>query len=557
MSMHALAAESRHLKRQVAYARPIFLVLAIVGVLEAGPFPGAHIAILFLGLYLGIAMLFVVAQSLPRWQAFGLPLVFDLAALVAFYLLSPPVIALIFVYLFVCFASAIRWDMRRTVVLAGIFSLAVLAPVVLRGHFRWTSLVTWPALVLGTFGSGVGLGFLADRQKRHAQENEYLARLTRLLDVDKGVAESLRRLLDALADTFECERALLAFMDIEMERLFLWTVRRGGTGRITPAAFPLEKGDAFLLDQPDATVCWNDLEGPGECFGWNRRDGRPMNEIPRPPGPSRREMEMRSVAVASFEFSGEVVGRILLVNFAHRFTRQDLRWFERVVATMGPSLENLFLLRHLRARAIEAERSRISHDLHDGILQTLLSVVIQLDVLRRKLPAADHTGQELSALEQTLRRENEELRRLVTDLRPLRVGRADLLDLMHGYSERFRREAKLDIDLITDALDLRISDRVCREIFQIYREGLNNVKKHAHASHVVVKLWQDEAKVSLVVDDNGQGFSFVGRFTSEELDRLRIGPISIKERVRGIGGTLTIESTPGHGARVTVEVPIT
>ena len=87
-------------------------------------------------------------------------------------------------------------------------------------------------------------------------------------------------------------------------------------------------------------------------------------------------------------------------------------------------------------------------------------------------------------------------------------------------------------------------------------KSLHNVKKHANASHVVVKLEQDEAKVFLVVDDNGRGFSFSGRYTSEELDRLRLGPISIKERTRGMGGTLTVESNPGHGARLTVEIPL-
>jgi signal transduction histidine kinase len=73
---------------------------------------------------------------------------------------------------------------------------------------------------------------------------------------------------------------------------------------------------------------------------------------------------------------------------------------------------------------------------------------------------------------------------------------------------------------------------------------------------VVVKLWQDEEKVTLVVDDNGQGFSFAGRFTSDELERLRLGPISIKERARSLGGNLTVESSPGHGARVTLEIPL-
>src|SRR5271168_5657637 len=145
---------------------------------------------------------------------------------------------------------------------------------------------------------------------------------------------------------------------------------------------------------------------------------------------------------------------------------------------------------------------------------------------------------------------------MVTDMRPLRVQSADLVDLMRGFGERFRNESGLALDLLIDAAELQIPDRICRELFQIYRESLHNIKKHAHASHVVVKLTQDESKVFLVVDDNGRGFSFSGRYSSEELDRLRLGPISIKERTRGVGGTLTVESNPGHGARLTVEIPL-
>ena len=195
--------------------------------------------------------------------------------------------------------------------------------------------------------------------------------------------------------------------------------------------------------------------------------------------------------------------------------------------------------------------------MHDGILQTLLSLKIQLDVLRRKLAAEAGTGgSELAGLQKTVQQESDELRRMVTDLRPLRVESADLRELMLGFAERFRSEHGLAVDLFIEDRDLRLPDRICRELFQIYRESLHNVKKHADASHVVVKLEQDEAKVFLVVDDNGRGFSFSGRYTSEELDRLRLGPISIKERTRGVGGTLTVESNPGHGARLTIEIPL-
>lgn len=230
---------------------------------------------------------------------------------------------------------------------------------------------------------------------------------------------------------------------------------------------------------------------------------------------------------------------------------------ERISKHVSASLENVFLLRHLRARAIEAERSRISRDLHDGILQTLLSIEIQLDVLRRKVgtqPEQMESG--LTSLQQTVKNEGAELRHLVTDLRPLRVQSADLVDLMRGFAERFRNESDLPLDLLIDSADLHAPDRVCREIFQIYREALNNIKKHAKASHVVVKLSQDDSRLVLVVDDNGEGFSFAGRFTGDELDRLRLGPISIKERTRTVGGVLTVESNPGHGARLTIEVPL-
>src|SRR5579885_3226763 len=119
---------------------------------------------------------------------------------------------------------------------------------------------------------------------------------------------------------------------------------------------------------------------------------------------------------------------------------------------------------------------------------------------------------------------------------------------MRGFAERFRNESTLALDLLIDSAELRAPDRVCRELFQIYREALNNIKKHARASHVVVKLSQDDSRLVLVVDDNGEGFSFAGR--------LRLGPISIKERARTVGGVLTVESNPGHGARLTVEVPL-
>jgi signal transduction histidine kinase len=230
---------------------------------------------------------------------------------------------------------------------------------------------------------------------------------------------------------------------------------------------------------------------------------------------------------------------------------------EQVVRYLGLPLNNLFQMRNLRARTMESERSRISRDLHDGILQTLLSLIIQLDVLSHTIPQSPQKGAcEAAGLRKIVQQESEELRRMVTDMRPVRVESADMRELMLGFAERFRSEYGLAVDLFIEDQSRPLPDRICRELFQIYRESLHNIKKHAQASHVVVKLTQDESNVFLVVDDNGRGFSFSGRYSSEELDRLRLGPISIKERTRGVGGTLTVESNPGHGARLTVDIPL-
>src|SRR5712692_3956456 len=555
--MQPHAAERRYIERQVTVARPIFLVLALVDLLQAESAAHPHRAIVFVTVYLGAALVLAFLPGLARGVELRVPLAVDLAALAAFLVVTPSVVTFWFLYLFVEFAAGVGWGLRRAVPLAGVVTLALLVRTAIRGDVRGPMIIAWVALATGTFTAGVGLAFLGERSRRHAAEHDLLRRLTGMLQVDQGLAESLRLLLDELARAFACEQALLVFRDTDLERIFVWKVRPGERERITPENLPLTRGDGFLLDDPDTSVCWNDMEGSGEGFAWNRKDGRRLARVPRLPGPSKKELALRSLLAATLEFEGQTVGRVMVGNGARKFSPNDLRWLERIVRHMGPPLQNLFLLRHLRARAIEAERGRISRDIHDGILQTLLSVEIQLDVLRRRLPQSpEQTVTGLATLQQTVRNEAEELRAMVTDLRPLRVQSADLVDLMRGFAERFRNESGLALDLLVDSAELQMRDRVCRELFQIFREALNNIKKHARASHVVVKLWQNDSLVALVVDDNGEGFSFAGRFTGDELDRLRLGPISIKERTRGVGGMLTVESNPGHGARLTIELPL-
>jgi signal transduction histidine kinase len=553
--MQPHASDRRSLKRQVTLARPLLLVLSLVSVLEL-PAPPPSVLI-FQGVYLAASLLFAAAQATAWGADWKFPLAADVAALGAFLVFAPSVAPMWFLLLFVAFAAAVEWGIRPAYWIVVASSAAVLVWTLLQHHAAWEDGVRAVAVASGTLAAGFGMAYLGDRNRRSAMEYHFLAGLNEVLRVDAGVADSLRGLFEKLMEAFACDAGVLAYRDADVERIFVWKLARGDGGRIAPENWPLSAGEGLLLDAPEATIGVNNFDGKGDGFGWNRETGNRLAELPRFSASTREALGMRSALATTIDVQGDPAARLILANGQRRFTPRDLLWLERIARHLGTPLENLFLLRHLRARAIDAERSRISRDLHDGILQTLLSVQIQLDVLRKKLPEeGDTVAAALGSLEQTVRNESAELRRMVTDLRPLRVQSADLLDLMRGFAERFRNDSQLKLDLLVDAADLQAPDRVCRELFQIYREALNNIKKHARATHVVVKLSQSDSRIALVVDDNGEGFSFAGRFSGDELDRLRLGPISIKERTRTVGGVLTVESSPGHGAKLTVEVPL-
>jgi signal transduction histidine kinase len=550
-----------YLERQITLARAVIAALSLVALLETSGAPVRPAAIVFLSAYLAAAVIEALLERFMGGSGWRIPLTVDFVVLAVFVYLTPSVSAFWFLFLFTVFALATRGNPRAMLALVGVATVGIIGRVAVEQPFRWQSVWHWIAIGSGTLVSGLCMGFLGAREREHLARQEFLEKVTGLLQFDHGLTESIRQLLGELAVTFECERACLAMLEEDLERIFVWRVHPGELAARAAETVPQARSDTFLLDSLETTFGWEFKNGDatGEGFGWDRRTGERVR-IPAPANATRQELSARSLLAVTIESGGRPAGRVLLVNpqpARGRFTAGDLRWLEQIVRHVGRPLENVFTMRSLRARAVEAERSRISRDLHDGVLQTLLSLKIQLDVLRRTLPMKpEQACADIANLQKTVQEESDELRRMVTEMRPVRVESADMRELMYSFAERFRSEHGMEVDLFIENRDLRIPDRICRELFQIYREALHNVKKHAKASHVVVKLEQDEAKVFLCVDDNGEGFSFSGRYRSEELDQLRLGPISIKERTRGVGGTLTVESNPGHGARLTVEIPL-
>jgi signal transduction histidine kinase len=209
----------------------------------------------------------------------------------------------------------------------------------------------------------------------------------------------------------------------------------------------------------------------------------------------------------------------------------------------------------LRRRALAAERARFARELHDGAVQSLIAMEMQVDVVRRQAEANRPIDGELGRIQGLLREEVLKLRELMQQMKAIDVDAQRLLGVLKDTVERFQRETGINARFVTDLDELDMPQRVCREVLRIVQEGLVNVRKHSGARHALVRLASSEEKWTLTVEDDGKGFAFAGRYNQDQMEEAGKGPMIIKERVSLIAGELTVESNPGQGTRLEITVP--
>ncbi len=553
------AGSTSELERLVQSSRLLFGLLLWVAFLATGAWFGGPRAWVWLALgflVFSAAGLLVVERPHLGW-AFH---VLDLGFLVLFLVVFPSLVGFLFLFAFLSLVAGLRWGFPRGLPFAPIMAMTGTALLAMPSGLSsaTTQSPRWWWVGACAAGVGCGLTYMGGEQRRRDEQRSAVSQVTDKIRVEQGFSESLRQVLGVIARIFDVERCLLAFHDRDADRLYLWNFHAESPERIRLEERDPDQRPWFFLDRLEINFYWNGVgQNPAEGVGWMEGKRAELNRLPAPMADFVEQFRVRSVLAVAFTLAGEPTGRLLLVNREGDFTVEQVRLLDLVLRKAGPTLENLFLLRHMRARTVENERARIARDLHDGVLQTLVSVEMQLDVCKRQaLRNPDKVRRDLSHLRELIHKESVELRQFVGDLKPIHVESEDFMDLVREMTERYARETGIAVDVLGEPFSRDLPVRVCRELFQIVREGLNNIKKHSGASHVVIKVSENENRISLTVDDNGRGFSFAGRLSSEELDQLRLGPISIKERARTIGGRLMVESTPGHGARLTVDVPV-
>jgi signal transduction histidine kinase len=203
------------------------------------------------------------------------------------------------------------------------------------------------------------------------------------------------------------------------------------------------------------------------------------------------------------------------------------------------------------------ERTRISRELHDGVIQSLIGVEMQLEVTRRQADGqvpASFTS-ELKHIQQIIGQEVLNVRDLMQMLKPVDVDATRLVEHLAGTVDQFRQRTGIKASFACGVDQIDLSPRVCREIAGIVQEALANVRKHAEATSVLVRLDVEDGDWRVTVDDNGRGLDFEGYLGPTEIEAQRKGPVLIKERARSINARLGIHSHQGFGTKLEITIP--
>ncbi len=229
--------------------------------------------------------------------------------------------------------------------------------------------------------------------------------------------------------------------------------------------------------------------------------------------------------------------------------------FSEVIFGIVLRLQDQALARSREVAALEAavqERERLSRELHDGVAQLVSYLMIRLDTVE-SLVESEQREQALAELEQLHGVADDiyvDIRESIAGLRTNLNGKL-LVPALRDYLDAFEERHNLPIKLETKGQPFRLPTQVAAQIFRIVQGALANVRKHSAAQHAWVLLSYSPSKLEMTIGDDGVGFDVANLSGTDT-----VGLDAMRERAATLGGTCRVESLPGRGTRVIVNVPL-
>lgn len=230
--------------------------------------------------------------------------------------------------------------------------------------------------------------------------------------------------------------------------------------------------------------------------------------------------------------------------------KEELSLLAAIGQQVGVAVENARLYEQAQKTAILEERSRLARELHDSVTQSVYSVTLYAEAATRLLRTGEtaQAVKHLADLRDSGLEALREMRLLIYELRPLALEKSSLADALRSRLEAVEARSGIKSTLVVNGKEnLSYSTKV--ELYQIGQETLNNILKHARATHVLVSLNFDRDETTLEVTDDGIGFD-----PESAKNAGGLGLSGIMERVQRLGAEFKISSEFGTGTVVKVRI---
>jgi PAS domain S-box-containing protein len=217
--------------------------------------------------------------------------------------------------------------------------------------------------------------------------------------------------------------------------------------------------------------------------------------------------------------------------------------------------ENMRFYLQQATRAQEEERKRISHELHDDTIQSLIALSRQLDSLATSPQGLSPEARD--RLEELWKQTDsivQGVRRLSQDLRPAALDRLGLLPAVQWLAAEVTKYSGIATKVNITGKEHRLPEEVAIALFRVTQEALRNVWRHSGATSAEITFEFSDTKTRITVADNGKGFTLAGQ-VGDLAKHGKLGLAGMQERVQLVGGTLAVTSQPGQGTTITVEAP--
>jgi signal transduction histidine kinase len=482
--------------------------------------------------------------------------------------------------LFALLAAALRSGLHAAVTTAGVISVLVL----LQAIYLPSVATVRQAEVYGSFAPpelamrapylllvGMVAGYLLGRERRRLAESSVLERVAAQLNRERGLGSVLGIIGPELVGISLAQRVLFVGEGKPSGRALLWEFDgKNLNDGVTPQARALDvaKRDSYLF--PMEADCWHAVRLPWpkdqiDVVALDARSNRTTEVLDPRFDWLQAPSTVASVAVFSIGSRDGWSGRFILLNPSFDSSRsRSLRFLQRLVHLAAPVVHDAHHLHTLRGRAKAFERARLARELHDGVIPSLAAAAMHVDTLRRRVGPRSEAV-ELNQLQQVLQEEALKLRDVMQRLKPIAVEPDERLRALGDLIDRFQRDTGIAASFSGMLDPARVTPRTYGKVLRIVQEALINVRKHSGAKHVIVRLVPEESAVRMIIEDDGHGFRQPSHMVHEQAARrgarISVWPARpklavIEECVRAIDGRLSVESSPRHGVRLQITIPL-